>query len=254
MGKKKDTYLKRQADKLINADFKEQYEDSVRRAKVVRKKMIEDIYDDNEESVEEQSYTDISMRCLSGRIERLTKLYKEIEREIGNIKEDLAEIQKSKEETIKEEVKIQPQNKRWRAKLGEPYWHLTEDEVYCDIEYDTSIDYSRYILGNYFKTKKEAELEYQRLKVINELKAWSTDKAGIQFIIGFTIDKTFPLKSEHELKVMKSDDYLALRFTREPVYFYTKEDAENAIKAVGEDRILKYYFIKDLSNNKEEEN
>jgi hypothetical protein len=158
-----------------------------------------------------------------------------MEREICNINDELAKMQKSNEDAIKEEVKIEPPNKRWRAKEGEPYWHLTEDEVYCDIEYATSIDYSRYTLGNYFKTKEEAEFECERLKVVNELSEWVTPyrNKGLYAFYPHMSDTAKRFKIDIAKTSIPPLDFL---------YFESEKIAKKAIKAEGEDRILKYYY------------
>ena len=64
--------------------------------------------------------------------------------------------------------------KRWRAEKGEKYYFLnTESEIRNIWEDKTKEDETRYNLGNYFKTKEEAE------KVKEELdKFWAKVKEG----------------------------------------------------------------------------
>lgn len=52
-----------------------------------------------------------------------------------------------------------PKPKRWRGKLGETYWFLSDNgSIYCKADADTYIDYYRYLVGNYFKTKEEVKV------------------------------------------------------------------------------------------------
>jgi len=52
-----------------------------------------------------------------------------------------------------------PEPKRWRGKLGETYWFLSDNgSIYCKADADTYIDYYRYLVGNYFKTKEEVKV------------------------------------------------------------------------------------------------
>lgn len=48
--------------------------------------------------------------------------------------------------------------KRWRAKLGEPYWSITSDIEPIEFREDNdSVDYRNYRIGNYFQTKEIAQ-------------------------------------------------------------------------------------------------
>lgn len=50
-----------------------------------------------------------------------------------------------------------PENKRWRGKLGETYWFLSDNgSLYFKTEDGSKIDNYRYRVGNYFKTIEEA--------------------------------------------------------------------------------------------------
>lgn len=49
------------------------------------------------------------------------------------------------------------ENKRWRGKLGETYWFLSDNgSLYFKTEDNNKIDNYRYRVGNYFKTIEEA--------------------------------------------------------------------------------------------------
>lgn len=49
------------------------------------------------------------------------------------------------------------ENKRWRGKLGETYWFLSDNgSLYFKTEDNNKIDNYRYLVGNYFKTIEEA--------------------------------------------------------------------------------------------------
>jgi hypothetical protein len=55
--------------------------------------------------------------------------------------------------------------KRWRAKEGEIYWHVASNgdgEREGEIGY--ILDNERYELGNYFKTREEAEVMAEKVK------------------------------------------------------------------------------------------
>ena len=85
-------------------------------------------------------------------------------------KEDLKEILK-RVNKINEKYGI---TKRWRAKITETYYCIDDfNGIYKEIESQLNSDNKRYKIGNYFKTKEEAE------KVKVELdKFWEKVRAG----------------------------------------------------------------------------
>lgn len=75
-----------------------------------------------------------------------------------------AEIIKRKVDAINEKYGL---IKRWRANYDGKYFVVGNDGVIfedVDKRYDT--DDRRYILGNYFKTKNEAQAELEKIKQI----------------------------------------------------------------------------------------
>lgn len=130
-----------------------------------------------------------------------------------------------------------PPNKRWRAGKDKSYYYITAGgAAYISSEVDTSTDDIRYELGNYFKTEDEAMFEVERIKVIAELKEWATpakdfdwdDNRQNKYVIGFE-DNHIEVSYNYEYQVCD-------------LYFKSEEIARDAIRAVGEDRIIKYYF------------
>ena len=160
-----------------------------------------------------------------------------------NKQEILAEISELKDRLNKLEKmydSLTPPYKRWRAEKDDDYYFIRAEGIVCfDRENEAIMDNSRYELGNYFETREEAEFEVERLKVIAELKEWATpptdfdwDNNNRKYILEVrsTTEKCF-LAIDYDYVYQLSD-----------LYFRTKEQAENAIKAIGEDKIIKYYF------------
>lgn len=54
-------------------------------------------------------------------------------------------------------TKDSPQPKRWRANRGEYYWYIDSFEVCLGQEDDVSYNDKRYNIGNYFRSREEAE-------------------------------------------------------------------------------------------------
>lgn len=58
-----------------------------------------------------------------------------------------------------------PKPKRWRAEYGSEYWCVTTDLTsIAYIERDDGFDDNLYDVGNYFKTKEEAEVMAEKIK------------------------------------------------------------------------------------------
>lgn len=57
-----------------------------------------------------------------------------------------------------------PQPKRWRAKKREQYWFISSCEVCLDQECEEVYDDKRYNIGNYFRTKEEAQAMADKFK------------------------------------------------------------------------------------------
>lgn len=145
---------------------------------------------------------------------------------------------------------LEPPNKRWRAEYGCEYWYIDHvdcslNQVRCGSDYGHKDVRSNmlYSIGNYFKTKKDAEFELERLKVIKELKDWSTDNNSTDaYLLVPEVMVSHDYRSyEYRVEVVHSDHigYINLTYS---ICFDSRETAEDAIRAIGEERILKYYF------------
>lgn len=116
------------------------------------------------------------------------------------------------------------------------YWYIFDGKVCASIWTGREDDKSRLCIGNAFHTKKEAEFALEKLKVIHELKQFAEPKNTVwdfneyHHIIYY--DYTRDEINYSYLTIMKFSD----------ATFATEEMARKAVKAVGEDRIKKYYF------------
>lgn len=99
-----------------------------------------------------------------------------------------------------------------------------------------AFDKGCYEIGNVFSTKEDAEFVVEKLKVIRELKQFAElkEKAWDSEDAHFYIEWDFTLRRIN----------IDRNYTRKGncIYFDSVYMAENAIKAVGEDRIKKYYL------------
>ena len=138
---------------------------------------------------------------------------------------------------------VEEKKKYWTPKEKEKYFYIEDCMgVSDDRNVQAPIDYCRFNIGNFFKTKIEAEHILEKLKVIHELQkfAYENNEGEIDW-------KNFN-QCKYYLVYDTKDEELYVDYTvyckREPfnIYFTSSEIAKRAIEAVGEDRIKKYYF------------
>lgn len=138
---------------------------------------------------------------------------------------------------------VEEKKKYWTPKEKEKYFYIEDCMgVSDDRNVQAPIDYCRFNIGNFFKTKIEAEHILEKLKVIHELQkfAYENNEGEIDW-------KNFN-QCKYYLVYDTKDEDLYVDYTayskREPfnIYFTSSKIAKRAIEAVGEDRIKKYYF------------
>ena len=148
----------------------------------------------------------------------------EMENEIKNLKQEIG-----KQEELE---------RRWKPELDGRYWFIDDDGNTFFSRWDNdAIDNSRYKFGNVFKTEEEADFTAEQFKVIAELKNYA----------GY--DKEWNGKNGHwYIGYETNEGCLSVNFCQYikkipfNIYFSSKESAENAINAIGKDRLKKYYF------------
>lgn len=138
---------------------------------------------------------------------------------------------------------VEEKKKYWTPKEKEKYFYIEDCMgVSDDRNVQAPIDYCRFNIGNFFKTKIEAEHMLEKLKVIHELQkfAYENNEKEIDWKnFNQCKYKIFYDAEDGDLYV----DY-SVQCESEPfnIYFTSFKIAKNAIEAVGEDRIKKYYF------------
>ena len=144
------------------------------------------------------------------------------------------------DESKLKEILIEPKPKTiWNLKENDNYYMWLNGTLYTSPWNDNEIDHKRIEIGNIFLTKEEAEFERERLKVETELLRY-----------GGTRDMMSLNDSDFKKCCIRYDHYsdnLSIGFNysanhQGTIYFKTCEDAENAIKYIGKDRIKKYIF------------
>ena len=138
---------------------------------------------------------------------------------------------------------VEEKKKYWTPKEKEKYFYIEDCMgVSDDRNVQAPIDYCRFNIGNFFKTKIEAEHILEKLKVIHELQkfAYENNEGEIDW-------KNFN-QCKYKIVYDAKDEDLYVDYSiqceSEPfnIYFTSFKIAKRAIEAVGEDRIKKYYF------------
>ena len=165
-------------------------------------------------------------------MEELLKELEEAKKKITENEKKIMEIEKKIEEKLEKE-----KSGRWKPQKGDIYWFISNIGCISKGQWDNhSVDRERYLVGNCFKTKEEAEFAAEKLKVIAELKEFAEPKDavwdGTKFHCFITWDFWEGGISVKSICTYKGND----------IYFSTREDAEKAIAEVGEERVKKYYL------------
>lgn len=148
-------------------------------------------------------------------------------------REQLLKLVKKSNETLK---------KRWRAKYNEVYYiinYRNNIDTRNDLNYKA--DNALYELGNYFKTKEEAEFELQKRLVYQELKDYALAHNENDVDWTNVNQLKWGIFYDNQSKCLDYD-YWCTRCYIGQIHFYSEETAREAVKAVGEDRIKKYLF------------
>ena len=132
--------------------------------------------------------------------------------------------------------------KRWRGEGNNHYYFISgaggigkgrEDKV--------AYDSNRYQLGNYFKTKEEAEFELNRRLVYQELKDYALEHNECEFDWKNRYQPKWSIFYDTESECLKYDDFYTFCDITQ-IHFSSEKIAREAVTTVGEDRIKKYLF------------
>lgn len=127
----------------------------------------------------------------------------------------------------------------WDLEGGDTYYYIDEYGDISDSRIgNDSFEGAKFSIGNVFLTEEDAEFARERLKVIAELKRYAKEFSDGEW----KDNKT----QKYYIVYRYSDDYIRsiLTYTSKDsvLYFESPEKIQEAIDAVGEERIKKYYF------------
>ena len=135
-------------------------------------------------------------------------------------------------EFLKQEVENKEYN-LWIPDIDSFYWYInSKGESKKDKWGNLPENYARLNIGNVYKSQEEADFYLEHLKVKNELKKYSCD-------FKYKKRNYYMFYHDYNRKVVIGCDE---SIERPDIYFKSEERAEEVIKKVGLERIIKYYL------------
>lgn len=150
---------KMKKEKVLEVEFQDVFGKVAWRIVYQNEEVLSRDFEDREIGVKNVGapFFDYNGLCLKGRDEQGDD-------RILLVDKEEAEIIKQRVDAINEKYGIP---KRWRAKKGKKYFCITgSGSIGCSVDEYIGIDDDRYAFGNYFKTKKEAEVKLEKIKLI----------------------------------------------------------------------------------------
>lgn len=172
--------------------------------------------------------TDIIRQMVRAEMTEYNAKIQELEDRLSAAEAELRALKAEKSE----DDPPKPPHQRPYLENNQTYFYVDEkSEVSDAIWLSDLFDLGAYKIGNVFPTAEAAEFAAERMKVLAKMREWAgnwDDEFALRYDKNSGIEPychAFPCKSYGEMR------------------FATKEDADGCIKAVGEDRIKKYYFM-----------
>ena len=156
--------------------------------------------------------------------------------------ENLTQEERNQLFSLVEKSNKQNSKKRWRAERDETYYLINQYlDAVLDVDKYFAINNQHYKIGNYFKTKEEAEFEREKFLVYQELKDYALEhnKSKINWNDTYQLKYYIYYDYYHNTLEISSTKGLCNMFL---IYFTSIDIAQNAIDTIGEDRIKKYLF------------
>lgn len=152
------------------------------------------------------------------------------------------------------EKATEKKSKVWKPKNNENFYIINQNG---DVDYVAglsnstfAISYNEYLtsrqnkyeIGNCFQTKEKAEFAVERLKVIAELKRFAQEHNEKEIDWRDYSQCKYYIYCEYHEHVEYIDVGCVKECKSNDIYFTSEEIAQQAIEAIGKDRIKKYYF------------
>ena len=149
------------------------------------------------------------------------------------------EIKELKERLEKLEAKIEePQSKRWEPEHNEHYWLIEGESIHESLWFNDADDNWRYLTGNCFKTKEEAEEYKKQIEYTARYKNYIEEHSEPLDWHNESQYKYFPEFYSNEGRI--NIDYYCTIKHQGVIYASSEQIIEDAIKEIGEDNFKKY--------------
>ena len=155
------------------------------------------------------------------------------------IKVNLDNLTNEERETLLKLVKKgNKSNKRERL---EHYYFISDEGSICQAHSLGNINEIRYRLGNYFKTKEEAEFTREKQLVYQQLSDYALEHNTEE--IDWDKHNQSKWYIRYDIKSKKMLYYWTVSLLSiNQVYFTSEKIARDAVEEIGEDKIKKYLF------------
>lgn len=131
-----------------------------------------------------------------------------------------------------------PKGGLWKLEDEENYYFINGEEHIIETYWaDCSVDNNRFSVGNIFKTREDAEVYVEKLKVIHELKMIAAEEELPEWDMNNEHHEIYYDFAFQRICVMSM-----VKSVRNVIYFASYSLAQKAIDTIGEKRLKKYYF------------
>ncbi len=160
------------------------------------------------------------------------------------IKVNLDNLTNEERETLLKLVEKGNKKNKKREKL-ETYYFISDKGVICNVIYCehtlSTTNEVRYRLGNYFKTKEEAEFAREKQLVYQKLKDYALEHNTEEIDWDKYNQSKWYIIYDIKRKEMRYYWTVSLLSINQ-VYFTSEKIARDAVEEIGEDKIKKYLF------------
>ena len=133
------------------------------------------------------------------------------------------------------------ESKVWKPKHGEKYWMIDNVGGSASITwFNDDIDNLRWKFGNVFKSQEEAQFVVEKHKVEVELQRYADEHNECEIDWEDEDQAKYCICFDNKFKKLDTNcNYVS---QENNICFTSREIAKQAIQAIGEDKIKKYYF------------